>query len=906
MKRFLSYITIFSLLLGVFPLGAVATDAPFTALIIKWSQRSADSELFVRTHEVSGAWSDWYDIEEDPDSDEREGAETSGPEVFFTVNKSDEHEYKVSGTIDGLTIERFSYGKEKNISSRLMAGLAIPGSLRIIRRTEWGANPELLYNDRVMSEVSQSDGNGDSAAKSENGEVDEIERVVTNDPYGRPYLWPIQYAKDVKFIVIHHTASVKNLDNPEVAIQNIYNYHSVGRRWGDIGYNYIIDQHGNIYEGRQGGDRVIGGHALPLNKVSVGIAVLGDFQEEEIPAPVMRSLLALTSSLAKKYKINSEGSTTYKDVVYKNINGHRDSDNTTCPGNFLYQKLIGTRELLNYHLSRRFTPINVPYSASDAFKRDVIFLTPDGEDTFTVRLKNNGTETWNTGLSLVLTKPQVATEFETIAFTVKPNAPTVVAQLKTASVAPGGFGVFEGKIASGLKSGLVAYDVVLQDSNGNRSSQSLPVAFMVQGVDGSYQVVNQHDPKSELKPGEETEGWVEIKNTGNVTWRNSGDHAIRIHPDSPRDRISKFFQSITLEQSEVKPGAVGKFTFKIKAPQTGQAPQTAGTYTEFFTPVIEKIRWMEDQELAFNFSVQNDDSSNVIVKKKTRMSNKVRVALNFKEQEEIILSPSSLANLYNGAVVLKKIPAKQKVTVKKHDASGKYLVTTGTVGLLVDGPVRMKTVSAIGYITIENLDRRPAWNKEINDNTFLEVIEVISEDSGLRPINELDIENYLKGLAEFADNELPEKMKAIIVAARSYAKYYTTQAQKFPGKPYHLDDDPANTQKYIGYGVTRRSPNIIKAVNDTKGEVVTYNGKLIKTPYFSSDDGRTRSGQEVFGWTNTPYLQGVEDPGCVGKKMAGHGVGMSGCGARYMAEQGKTYKEIMKYYYKGVEIGPQS
>ena len=57
----------------------------------------------------------------------------------------------------------------------------------------------------------------------------------------------------------------------------------------------------------------------------------------------------------------------------------------------------------------------------------------------------------------------------------------------------------------------------------------------------------------------------------------------------------------------------------------------------------------------------------------------------------------------------------------------------------------------------------------------------------------------------------------------------------------------------------------------------------------------------VWKW-NAPYLQSVDDSYCDGKSMAGHGVGMSGCGALGMANAGKTYKEILKYYYNGIEI----
>ncbi len=88
----------------------------------------------------------------------------------------------------------------------------------------------------------------------------------------------------------------------------------------------------------------------------------------------------------------------------------------------------------------------------------------------------------------------------------------------------------------------------------------------------------------------------------------------------------------------------------------------------------------------------------------------------------------------------------------------------------------------------------------------------------------------------------------------------------------------------------------------TEGEVVTYQGQLVKTPYFNQSDGRTRSAQEVWGWTNTPYLVSVPDTASSGLKLQGHGVGLSGLGAQRMAEEGKFYEDIIKYYYRGVQL----
>ena len=77
-------------------------------------------------------------------------------------------------------------------------------------------------------------------------------------------------------MIIHHTDS-PNEQDPLTAIRAIYYYHAVTQEWGDIGYNFLIDRNGTIYEGRYGGANVVGGHALQYNYGSVGIGLIGDF-----------------------------------------------------------------------------------------------------------------------------------------------------------------------------------------------------------------------------------------------------------------------------------------------------------------------------------------------------------------------------------------------------------------------------------------------------------------------------------------------------------------------------------------------------------------------------------------------------------------------------------------------------
>jgi peptidoglycan hydrolase-like amidase len=172
-------------------------------------------------------------------------------------------------------------------------------------------------------------------------------------------------------------------------------------------------------------------------------------------------------------------------------------------------------------------------------------------------------------------------------------------------------------------------------------------------------------------------------------------------------------------------------------------------------------------------------------------------------------------------------------------------------------------------------------------------------------INELPLEQYLEGLAEEPDTELFEKQKAFAVAARTYAAFYMQDAtRKFPGQPYDGSDDPAVFQSYAGIDFGGSNPRWLEAAKATARQVLTYQGTIIKPPYFSSDDGRTRSPAEA-GWKSFPFPEifvSKADPWCKGLSMAGHGVGMSGCGAKGQALEGRSAEQILQYYYPGTRL----
>ena len=116
---------------------------------------------------------------------------------------------------------------------------------------------------------------------------------------GRP-----DYAR-VKMAFVHHTASGNTYTAAEAAavVRAIYAYHTRSLGWSDIGYNFLVDRFGTIYEGRYGGMKkgVVGAHVLGFNTGSTGISVTGNFAGD---APPTAALASLEKLLAWKLKIH--------------------------------------------------------------------------------------------------------------------------------------------------------------------------------------------------------------------------------------------------------------------------------------------------------------------------------------------------------------------------------------------------------------------------------------------------------------------------------------------------------------------------------------------------------------------------------------------------------------------------
>lgn len=196
--------------------------------------------------------------------------------------------------------------------------------------------------------------------------------IVSRTQWGAPRnaTWRTQYAS-LKGAIVHHTAGTNSYTRAQAPsiVKGIWNYHTYQRGWGDIGYNFLIDKYGTVYEGRAGsvaakpGEMAIGAHAVPANTGSVGVSVLGSYTGSTNPSSTV--LDTISEVIAWQFAmadVNPKDKVTYRSstrsVTTNTISGHRDISNTVCPGN-IYPRLGTIRNSVASKIDN-YTPTPTP------------------------------------------------------------------------------------------------------------------------------------------------------------------------------------------------------------------------------------------------------------------------------------------------------------------------------------------------------------------------------------------------------------------------------------------------------------------------------------------------------------------------------------------------------------------
>lgn len=258
------------------------------------------------------------------------------------------------------------------------------------------------------------------------------------------------------------------------------------------------------------------------------------------------------------------------------------------------------------------------------------------------------------------------------------------------------------------------------------------------------------------------------------------------------------------------------------------------------------------------------------------------------------------------------VTAGEIVTLGFDFNSSQYSATVAGMTKYSQKPIRIIPRIPNSPATLVDYRTTPTGSGTAADNRFRNIIEMqYSLKTGrLWLINELPLGYYLKGLGETSNASPVEFQKVMLSAARTYAMYHYNRGIDYKikdGSTKHADEhfhlDSTYDQVYRGYSSELRTPTLVQAENETSGLVITYQGKIIVTPYFSRSDGRTRSWTEVWGGAGMPWLQSVSVPQDSGQALWGHGVGMSARGALLMvANDKKSWDTVIKYFYQGVGI----
>ena len=168
---------------------------------------------------------------------------------------------------------------------------------------------------------------------------------------------------------------------------------------------------------------------------------------------------------------------------------------------------------------------------------------------------------------------------------------------------------------------------------------------------------------------------------------------------------------------------------------------------------------------------------------------------------------------------------------------------------------------------------------------------------GAEEIN-LDIEEYLRGVvpSEMYESANIEALKAQAICARSYAYYRRNSVLS----------DTTNHQSFHA-GKIGKNPRSDEAITATKGQVLTYDGKLVNCFYCASNKGVTKRSGDVWSTHYPYYVTKTDEWDEAARKERnvtsfGHGIGLSQHGAMWAAKNGVSCASILAFYYEGAVV----
>lgn len=144
---------------------------------------------------------------------------------------------------------------------------------------------------------------------------------------------------NVTHLIVHHSAGTNVASDWAAVVRAIWDFHVNVNGWSDIGYNWLIDPNGVLYEGR--GDDILGAHFCGTNGGTMGLCMMGDFTNIQPANQAVKTLTQLLAWKACDENLDPQGSAFHASsgLTLNRISGHRDGCSTSCPGNAFYPTL---------------------------------------------------------------------------------------------------------------------------------------------------------------------------------------------------------------------------------------------------------------------------------------------------------------------------------------------------------------------------------------------------------------------------------------------------------------------------------------------------------------------------------------------------------------------------------------
>ncbi|MBA3783657.1 MAG: peptidoglycan recognition protein, partial [Nocardioides sp.] len=334
----------------------VSEPAPvvgYGAVGVTWdqSEKIGVDEIAVTVRTRTGDdWSDWmtvpYDDDHDPDPTSAEARnDRPGTDAVLV------------GDVDQVQVKAVTDADASPLPDDLQLSVVDPG-----KETDTAEEgPEL---ETGPAGLSTAPAKAQTAARSETDGQDAIALQAAATTAVMPTIYSrAQWGADEKMRdagslrygtvsagFVHHTVNANDYtaDQVPALIRSIYAYHVQSRGWSDIGYNYLVDRFGRIWEGRYGGidKAVVGAHTLGYNDYSFAMSAIGNFETVQPPEEMIQAYGALFAWKLGLHGVNpASTSQQVGKKVFPAINGHRDADSTACPGKYLYAQIPRIRQL---------------------------------------------------------------------------------------------------------------------------------------------------------------------------------------------------------------------------------------------------------------------------------------------------------------------------------------------------------------------------------------------------------------------------------------------------------------------------------------------------------------------------------------------------------------------------------